>query len=301
MDRLDAMRVFVRVVETGSFSAVARELGIGQPAVSKQIAALESHVGAQLLRRTSRSLSVTQAGSDFYAAAVRLVEDLDAAIAHAGKRDTEPSGLVRVTVAPVFGRLYIVPHLHALSERHPQLSVELLVSDRAMNLIEDNVDVAIRNGQLADSSLVGHPIGETPLVTVASAQYLAKHGEPRVPAELDAHACITFISRGAPRAWRYANSIVHHPRGSFRSNDADQIRSAVHHHLGLAQVPGWLVAPELASGEVRLVLSAHAPAPLPITAVRPGGRRLATKVRAFLNFFSDRFAREPMLGGRSKR
>jgi LysR family transcriptional regulator for bpeEF and oprC len=297
MDRLDAMRVFVRVVEAGSFSAVARELGIGQPAVSKRIAALEDHVGAQLVRRTSRSLSVTQAGSDFYAAAKRLVEDLDAAIAHVARRDTEPSGLVRVTVAPVFGRLYIVPHLHALSVRHPQLAIELLVSDRAMNLVEDNVDVAIRNGRLADSSLVAHPIGETPLVTVASSQYLAKHGEPRVPAELDSHACVAFISRGATRAWRYASNVVHQPRGSFRSNDADQIRTAVRHHLGLAQVPGWLVAPELASGEVRAVLAAHAPAPLPISAVRPGGRRLASKVRAFLTFFGERFAREPMLAG----
>jgi LysR family transcriptional regulator for bpeEF and oprC len=298
MDRLDAMRVFVRVVETGSFSTVARELGIGQPAVSKQIAALEGRVGAQLIRRTSRSLSVTQAGADFYATVKHLVEDLDAAVANAGKRDKEPSGLVRVTVAPVFGRLYIVPHLRALSARHPQLSVELLVSDRAMNLVEDNVDLAIRNGQLADSSLVAHPIGATPLVTVGSSQYLAKHGEPRGPADLDAHACITFISSGAPRAWRYANDVVHYPHGSFRSNDAEQIRAAVLHHLGLAQVPGWLVAPELASGEVRSVLAAHAPAPLPITAVRPAGRRLATKVRSFLSFFSERFAREPMLAGR---
>jgi len=296
MDQVDAMRVFVRVVETGSFSAVARELGVGQPAISKQIAALEDRVGAQLIHRTSRSLSITQAGSDFYAAALRIVDELDAAIAQASGRETMPSGLVRVTVAPVFGRLYVVPCLRDFFARHPKLHVELVVSDRALNLVEENVDFAIRNGQLVDSSLIARPIGATPLMTVASAAYLAKHGEPGAPSELETHSCIIFIGRGGPRTWRYAAGTVHHPKGSFRSNDAEQIRAAVLDDLGLAQVPGWLVAPELASGSVRAVLAAHAPAPLSITAVRPGGRRLPTKVRVFIDFLVEAFAREPMLG-----
>ncbi len=292
MDQVDALRVFVRVVETGSFSAVARELGMGQPAISKQVAALEEHVGAQLIQRTSRSLGITQAGSEFYVAAVRIVDDLDAAIARAAGRETLPAGLVRVSVAPAFGRIYVMPHLRELFARHPKLQVELVVSAQAVNLVEDNVDVAIRNGQLADSSLIAHPIGTTPLMTVASSAYLAEHGEPASPSDLEAHRRIVFIGRSGPRAWRFAGGAVHHPQGSFRSNDAEQIRAAVLEDLGLAQVPGWLVAPELASGAVRAVLMAHAPAPLSITAVRSSGRRLPTKVRVFIDLLTENFALE---------
>src|SRR4051812_26815766 len=125
MDQVDALRVFVRVVETGSFSAVARELGIGQPAISKQVAALEEHIGAQLIHRTSRSLGITEAGVEFYGAAVRIVDELDTAIDRAAGRETFPAGLVRVSVAPAFGRLYVVPHLRELFARHPKLQVEL--------------------------------------------------------------------------------------------------------------------------------------------------------------------------------
>ncbi len=296
MDRFEAMRVFVRVVETGSFSAVARELGVGQPAVSKQIAALEARVGAPLVHRTTRSMSITQAGTEFYEAATRILEDLDTTFAQASGCANTPSGLVRATVAPVFGRLYIVPRLRELFRRHPKLSVELVVSDRPVNLVEQNIDVAIRNGHLADSSLIARTIGATPLVTVASAAYLSKHGEPSALDQLEGHSRIVFLGRGVPRAWRYSGGIVHHPEGRFRSNDAEQIRAAILDDLGLAQVPGWLVAPELASGAVRAVLHAYAPAPLPISAIRPGGRRLSAKVRVFIEFLLDGFAHEPMLG-----
>src|SRR5580692_6681743 len=152
MDQLAAIRIFVRVVERGSFSSVAREAGVGQPAVSKQITALEAHLGAQLLRRTSRSLSLTEAGQEFYESAVRLLEDLEAAESRVGRGQTAPSGLIRVTVAPVFGRLYIVPRLPEFFARYPDISIELTGSGRNINLIEEGVDLAIRNGELADSS-----------------------------------------------------------------------------------------------------------------------------------------------------
>src|SRR5260221_2377972 len=148
MDRFDAMRMFVRVVESGSFSAVARETGVGQPSVSKQIAQLEAHLGAQLLRRTSRSMTLTEAGQSFYEAAVRLVDDLDAAESLVGRGHTAPSGLVRVTLAPVFARLYVVPRLPAFLDRYPDISVELLVSGSTLNLIEPEIDLAIHNCDL---------------------------------------------------------------------------------------------------------------------------------------------------------
>ena len=169
MDRLEGIKIFVRVVESGSFSAVARELGTGQPAISKQVAALEERLGAQLLMRTSRSLSLTEAGRDFYESAVRLISDLEAAESRIGSGLASPSGVVRVTAAPGFSRLYVVPKLPLFRERYPKVVIEMLVSERTSNLVEEGIDLAIRNGALADSSLVARKIGESAVVAVASA------------------------------------------------------------------------------------------------------------------------------------
>lgn len=296
MDRLDAMRMFVRVVESGSFSAVARELGVGQPAVSKQIARLEANLGAQLLRRTSRSMSVTEAGQTFYEAAVRIVENLAAAESLIGHGQAAPSGLVRVTLAPVFARLYVVPYLPAFLGRYPDITVELLVSERTLNLIEEGIDLAIHNGNLLDSTLTVRKIATTPIVTVATPAYLAARGEPMTPGDLERHSCVIFAPRGEPRPWGFRGKvgpIVHQPGGRFRTADAEQIRAAVLANLGLAHAPGWLFAPEIASGAVRTVLDGYQPDPLPISTVHPAGRRLPTKVRVFMEFLVDALGREP--------
>jgi LysR family transcriptional regulator for bpeEF and oprC len=298
MDRLDAIGLFVRVVDSGSFSAVARTLGIGQPAVSKQIAALEVHLGAQLLQRTSRSLTLTEAGRDFYESAVRLVGDLEAAESRVGRGRIAPSGLVRATVAPVFGRLYVVPRLREFFLRYPEVAVELVVADRLINLVEEGVDVGIHNGELSDSSLIANKIAQTPVITVATPTYLASHGEPATPAELERHACVIYSQQGAPRAWGFSGRfgpITHQPKGAFRTNDAEQIRTAVLADLGLAHTPGWLFASEIASGAVRTLLNEFEPAKLSISAVRPGGRFLASKVRVFIDFLAEIFAEEPSL------
>lgn len=298
MDRLDAIQMFMRVVESGSFSTVARQRGIGQPAVSKQIAALEAHLGAQLLRRTSRSLTLTEAGQAFYEAAVRLADDLEAAEASVGHRQASPSGLVRATVAPVFGRLHVVPRLPDFFRRYPEIAVELLVSERFVNLVEEGMDVAIHNGALPDSNLIARKIAATPVVTVATPSYLARHGEPATPSELDGHACIIFVSGGTPRAWGFNGrfgDVAYQPRGAFRTNDAEQIRSAVLADLGLAHAPGWLFTAEIGSGAVCRVLRDYEPDDLPISAVHAGGRRLATKVRVFIDFLAEIFAEEPSL------
>ena len=186
MDRMDAISLFVRVVDSGSFSAVARTLGVGQPAVSKQIAALEAHLGAQLLQRTSRSLTLTEAGRDFYESGVRLLGELEAAESRVGRGAIAPSGLVRANVTPVFGRLYIVPRLREFFARYPGVSVELVVTDHLVNLVnlvEEAVDVGVHNGELSDSSLITRKIARTPVITVATPAYLAAHGEPATPAE----------------------------------------------------------------------------------------------------------------------
>jgi LysR family transcriptional regulator, regulator for bpeEF and oprC len=298
MDRLDVIALFVRVVDSGSFSAVARTLGVGQPAVSKQIAALEGHLGAQLLQRTSRSLTLTEAGRDFYESAVRLVSDVEAAESRVGRGRISPSGLVRATVAPVFGRLYVVPRLREFFARYPEVAVDLVVADRLINLVEEGMDVGVHNGELSDSSLIARKIAQTPVITVATPAYLAVHGEPATPAELERHACVIYAPQGAPRVWGFAGRfgpIAYQPKGAFRTNDAEQIRAAVLADLGLAHTPGWLFASEIASGAVRLVLMDYEPAKLSISAVRPGGRFLASKVRVFIDFLAEIFAEEPSL------
>lgn len=298
MDQFEAIRMFVRVVDSGSFSGVARENGIGQPAVSKQIAALEARLGAQLLRRTSRSVRVTEAGQDFYESAVRLLDDLDTAVSRVGRGQTAPSGLVRVTVAPVFGRLHLLPRLGELFARFPEIVVEIVVTDSTVDLVQEGVDVAIRHGPLIDSTLVARKIATTPVVTVVTPDYLERHGEPKSPSDLDGHECVTFVTGGGAWPWRFKGKlgeIVHPPKGRLRTNDAEHIRAAVLAGLGLAHTPGWLFAREIASGEVRRILRKYERDPLPISAVHAGGRRLATKVRVFVDFLAEIFAAETSL------
>jgi LysR family transcriptional regulator, regulator for bpeEF and oprC len=298
MDRMGAISLFVRVVDAGSFSAVARTLSVGQPAVSKQIAALEAYLGAQLLQRTSRSLTLTEAGRDFYESGVRLLGDLEAAESRVGRGRIAPSGLVRANVTPVFGRLYVVPRLREFFARYPGVAVELVVTDRLVNLIEEGIDLGIHNGELSDSSLIARKIAQTPIITVATPAYLAAHGEPATPVELEQHACVIYAPQGAPRAWGFAGRFgpfAHQPKGAFRTNDAEQIRAAVLADLGLAHTPGWLFAAEIASGAVREVLKDYSRPKLAISAVRPNGRFLASKVRVFIDYLAEILAEEPSL------
>ena len=289
MDRMDAIRLFLRVVEGGSFAAAAREAGVGQPAVSKQIAALERHLGAQLIRRTSRSMALTDAGQAFYEAGTRLVDDLEAAESLVGRGQNAPSGLVRVTAAPAFGRLWIVPRLPTFFAQYPDISVELNASERTVNLIEEGVDLAIHNGPLADSSMIARRIAASPIVTVATPAYLEARGDLVSPADLERHACVIFAPLREPRPWTFRGKfgpIVHHPRGNFRTADAEQIRAAVLAGLGVAHTPGWLFEREIATGAVRRVLADYETEPLAISAVHPAGRRLPTKVKVLIDFLA---------------
>jgi len=293
MDRLDTIRMFVRVVENGNFSAVARELGIGQPTVSKQIASLEAYLGAQLLARTSRQLALTDAGRDFFDSASKLIAELDAAESRIGRGLTSPSGRVRVAVAPGFGALYIVPRLPEFFGRYPDVSIEILASDRSANLIEDGIDIGIRNGELAESSLIARKIGTSPIVVVASPAYLAEHGEPSKLSDLQNHRCVVFSSQTGPRPWVFAGRngpVSYLPEGSFRTNDGEQIRAAVLRGIGIAQVPHWLSAADLDAGSLRRILRRYEPSPLPISIVRPANKRLATKVSVFIDFLAQALA-----------
>jgi LysR family transcriptional regulator for bpeEF and oprC len=239
-----------------------------------------------------------EAGQDFYESAVCLIDDLETAVSRVGRGQTAPSRLIRVAVAPVFGRVHLLPRLGEFFARFPDIVVETLVTERTVDLVQEGVDVAIHNGPLSDSTVVARKIAVTPVVTVATPEFLKRHGEPKSPSELDGRECITFVSGGAARPWRFNGKfgeIVHQPKGRLRTNDAEQIRAAALADLGIAHTPGWLFTREIASGDVRRILRKYERDPLSISAVHPGGRRLATKVRVFIDFLADVFAADPSL------
>jgi DNA-binding transcriptional LysR family regulator len=284
MDRLDLIRIFVRVVESGSFSATARELGVGQPAISKHVAALEARLGAELIRRSSRTFSVTDVGRNFYESSVHLLEDFELATAQVKRAQASPNGLLRVMASPTFSRLYVGPWLAEFFRRYPEVSVELLTSSTPTSLIEDGVDMALHGGALSDSSLIAKKIAETSLITVATPQYLAKYGAPEHPHELVRHLGVGFIEYGVLCDWIFADQsgrFVYQPKGSIRTNDAEQLRIAVLSHLGIANAPAWLFGRELASGDIHPLLEKFSQ-PNPIFSLRSGGRRLAAKVQVFM-------------------
>lgn len=297
MDRLDVMRLFARVAETASFSKAAKVEGLTQPTVSKQIAALEERLGAQLLRRTSRGLSLTEAGLDYHESCVRLLAELETAEARIGRTRVSPAGRIRVAVSPGFGRMHIVPRLGVFLARYPDIAVDFEISDRYVNLIEDGIDVAIRIGRLADSGLVARRIGSAEMVTIAAPGYLAEFGEPRTPQDLERHACVTFLFHGAPRAWEFktpAGPFAFMPDGRFRSNEAEHVRAAVLAGLGISHNASWLYSDVLGTPGLKQILADYVPQPYPIHAITPA-RQMPHKVRVFVDFLADIFAGEPHL------
>jgi DNA-binding transcriptional LysR family regulator len=293
VDRVNAIRLFVRLVERGSFSAVGREEGIGQPAVSKQIGALERHLGAQLVLRTSRQVVITEAGQSFYESARQLLDDFDALESSVGDRQQSPRGVVRVNTAPAHGRLCITPLLPDFFRQYPDVVIELSVSERHVDLVGDGVDLAVRHGRLVDSSLTARQLTETDFVLVASPGYLAAKGMPVRLADLDQHTCIVF-SKGRERyPWSLnvgQEAVSYVPHGSLLTGDAEHIRAAVLCGLGIAQAPFWLLAQEIRSGQVQVLLPELQPERVPIHLVYPAGRRVPTRVRMLIEYLVSAFA-----------
>ena len=292
MDRLDAMQAFVRVIEKGSFSAVAKERGIGQPAVSKQISALEEELGTELIHRTSRSIALTEAGRDFYGSALRILDDFESAASRIGRGQTAPKGLIRVTVPPAFARLHMVSKLPAFFAAYPDLAVEMSTSESPATIIEDGFDLAIHSGDLPDSTLVARKLGQTMTVLVATPQYLARYGAPESPEDLNRFRSVVFVEQGSTQPWSFgsgqdAERVI--PTGVFRTSDIEQMRMGVLEHLGIAQAPAWLFAAELREGTVIRLLTPFERM-IPILAVRPASRRLPAKVRIFVEHLEKTFA-----------
>lgn len=300
MDRLTAMHMFIRVVETGSFSAVAREMNSTQPTISKNIAELESWLGAKLLNRSTRSLRLTETGTDYYERCVGILQDVEEAEQMVGQLQTQPKGTVRVSTVVAFGRLHLVPRLSAFFRMYPDIKVDIRLSDRFIDLVEEGVDVAIRMGTLADSTLIAKKLGSSPVVTVASPEYLKRHGIPTHPRDLRQHNYLQYAEGGIRNETQFKDQDEpFHVRieGNFSTNNSEALRAGLLSGLGISRAPRWLVGDAIESGELVPVLESFQPDAMNLYAVYPPGRHLPSKVRSFIDYFGDQFKDCSLIGG----
>jgi DNA-binding transcriptional LysR family regulator len=293
MDRLQAMEMFVRVVETGSFSKAAREFATTQPTVTKQVAATEQRLKVRLLNRNTRGVSLTEAGALYYEKCKDIVRATEEADAVVRVRQTQAQGLLRVGSSVAFGRRVIVPLALEFMRQHPQLQVDLSFEDRYTDLVAQGVDIAIRLGKLADSALGARFLGSNPWLLAASPRYLRSKGTPKRPADLSGHDALIYSSVQGSDVWRVLS-----PRGEtvtvpvtarLRSNNLSAVLAAARSHMGVAALPWYVAADSLAAGAIVQVLKGHALPEQEIHAVYPSPKLVPQKVQAFIAFLQGRF------------
>jgi DNA-binding transcriptional LysR family regulator len=287
MNRFAEMEAFVCVIETGSFSAAARRLGVGQPSVSKLIAQLEDRLGVRLLLRSTHGLTPTGAGQSFFERAKRSVEEADEADLAARGASENLSGRLRLCAAVTFARLHVIPRLPAFLAVHPQLEVEVVLDDRNVDLVKAGIDVALRMGTLADSAMTARKIGQTRRYVLGTPSYFEEAGEPTSPADLRTHQAVIYDHRCGGATWTFANGVAETSvtlKSRVRVTAAEGVREAVFAGLGLAVASQWLFEPELKRGTVRTVLQDWSLPPIDLWAVFPTGRRANAKARAFSSF-----------------
>ncbi|ABN84685.1 LysR family transcriptional regulator [Burkholderia pseudomallei] len=286
MDRIDLFRVFARVVECANFTRAADTLGMPRSSVSAAIQELEGRVGARLLHRTTRKVTPTQDGAALYERCLRLIADVEETENLFRHSIVGPSGTLRVDMPGRIGRLIVAPALPEFLERYPQISVELGVTDRAVNLIEERVDCVLRVGTLSDSGLVARAIGDLPLINVASPAYLARHGVPRTPADLERHRLVNYASpsngRVAPWEWVEGDEVKRVAlRARVTVNSAEAYIACCLAGLGLIQIPAYDVNAHLRAGELVEVLPDHRAAPMPMTLLYPHRQHLSRRFQVF--------------------
>ena len=298
MDRLTAMGLFVRIVETGSFSAVAREMNTTQPTVSKQLTWLERHLKTRLLNRSTRQLSLTEAGSAYYESSKRILDTVNEAEANLGVLQTQLSGVLRINCSIGMGQMYVGPLVLKFQSMHPGLMIDLSYVDRFVDVVEEGIDLAIRIGRLTDSSLTARRLGTSRRSIIATPRYLQKNGTPKTPQDLADHNCILYAYLSTGNEWIFqgkGEEIRVKVSGTLRANNGEAIRQAVMADLGIAASPVWLIQDDLKSGKVQEILGEFAPASGEINAVYPSGRHVSVKVRAFTEFLKAEFDKIPAL------
>jgi DNA-binding transcriptional LysR family regulator len=294
---LDSMALFARVVEAGGFSAAARELGLSKGSVSKRVARLEDRLGVRLLNRTTRRLSLSEAGEAFYSGCRRMVSEAEAAERAVTHLASAPRGTLRVNAPMSFGQQHLAPALTAFLERYPELAVDLALDDREVNLVQDGFDVGVRIMALRDSSLIARRLAPSRALICAAPAYLAAHGAPARPEDLTRHACLLYSYQSDPGVWTLRGADGERRvrvNGRLRANNGEALREAAIAGFGFVLMPSFIVGPEVRQGRLAPVLRDWtAGDPVGIHAIYPAGRNLSPKVRVFVDFLAERFGPEP--------
>lgn len=301
MDRLQSMAVFVRVAELGSFSAAARQLGLSKSAASKHVAALEERLGVKLVHRTTRRLALTEVGAAYRDWCARIVQEVEEAELTASRHSVEPRGRLKVNAPMSFGFLHLGPLLPEFLARHPGITVELILNDRFVDLLEEGFDVALRIGRLADSSLIARRLAAARSVCAASETYLAGAGVPTRPEDLARHNCLCYSWRQAPDDWtflRAGEETTVRVAGNLWANNGDALRAAACAGLGVVYLPDFILMDDIDGGRLQALLPEWATPEIPIHAVFPPQRHPSAKLRAFVDFLVERLGRRDARPGR---
>ncbi|WP_051916733.1 MULTISPECIES: LysR family transcriptional regulator [unclassified Serratia (in: enterobacteria)] len=291
MDQLSAMRILVRVIESGSFTAVAREMGTSQPTISKQIRGLEKRLGTSLLARSTRHVAPTAQGLLYYQECRAILQTLDEVELRIANAEGQLSGVLRVGVPSAFGRMEVIPHLAPFLEMHSGLKIEILLSDDIANLLQSGIDVAFRCGHSLPEGVVARKLGEIPSNLFASKEYLARYGIPQTPEQLATHHCITYQNTTVlQRYWQLKlhDEVFTVPvNGQLSCNSSDGLRAAVLAHLGISYAQSWLFKTELAEGEVIALLPAYHLSPKPLYAIYLPERRGNLRIGALIAYMEQ--------------
>ncbi len=288
MDRITGVQLYIRIVETGSFSRAAADLGITQPTATKHVAALEAKLGARLLNRNTRGVSATEVGALYYERCKAIQREIEAADNLASLLQGAVGGQLRVSTSVAFGRRVVVPLALRFMAEHPQLTLDLSFEDRYVNLVEQGVDVALRMGRLADSSLGATWLGVNPWLAAAAPKYLERRGTPREPDALSAHDCLVYSSVQGDDRWPFdlpgGGSRMVPVRGPLRSNNLSAVLAACRAGMGIALLPWYVARESLESGAIVQVLAEHALPAQELHAVFPSPKLVPQKVRSFIDF-----------------
>ena len=290
MDRFAAMKAFVMVIDSGSFSAAARYLNVGQPAVSKSVAQLEDRLGVKLLSRSTHKLVPTEAGLNFYERARRSIEEADEAELAARGASRGLAGTLRICAAVTFARIHLVPRLPEFLAQHPDLKMEVVLDDRNVDLVQGGIDVALRMGRLADSALTARRIASTRHAVIGAPAYFAQAGEPAEPGDLAAHEAVIYAQQTGSAVWTFQRDRAAQMvrlNGRLRITAAEGVRAAVLAGAGIAIASEWMFTPELDAGTVKAVLRDWRLPPLDLWAIFPAGRTASTKARTFTRFVEE--------------
>ncbi len=286
MDRFQAMSTFVTVVETGGFASAARKLDVSPSVVSRVVTELEERLGVRLLTRTTRVVRLTDAGNGFFEDCRRILGEVDTAELAARGTHASPRGVLSLTAPVLFGRLHVTPIVLDYLSRYPEADANCWFVDRVVNLVDEGIDVAVRIAQLPDSSLQAIPVGRVRRVLCASPAYLAKHGTPSRPEDLDAHTIIASTGSSSPPEWRLHDgdrTVIVRTRARFITTTNDSAIDAALADFGIARLLSYQVAHHVSEGRLVIVLAEFEPPPLPIHLVHREGRHVTQKVRAFLD------------------